>query len=347
MSAAGRVTRPDFEGSLGSEERTARVERDRLRARGREILVPSVHIDGRTIVTTGRCLTIATVRDEELIEGDTVSDPLSFVSKLKNTGLKADIFTFGQRVPDATRKYEFCTEWENAASLSITSFSHWLKDVAEYSIRKGVNRATRLGVTTRIVEFDDQLLEGICRIYNESPVRQGKSFWHYGKNSELVRRALDTYLDRSIFIGAYYQEELIGFIKMTWVGNTGTITQILSMRSHFDKKPNNILIAKAIELCESRGKGYFIYGSFVYYDPTSTLTEFKRRIGFQAMPLPRYYIPLTVKGNIALKLRLHRGIAANTPQPILKQFLRVRKLWAESKWSGHKHKAASKPDEPV
>jgi hypothetical protein len=329
MSEPGGVTTP--ENALGSGEMSTRVQQDGLRVRGREILAPSVQIEGRTVVTVGRCLKIAVVRDEELIEGDTVSDLASFVSKLKTRGLKADIFTFAQRVPDARRRYDCCTEWENAAALTITSFSHWLKDVAEYSIRKGVNRASKLGVTARIVEFDDQLLDAICRIYNESPVRQGKSFWHYGKDSVLVRRALDTYIDRSVFIGAYYQDQLIGFVKMTWVGSTGTITQILSMRSHFDKKPNNILIAKAIELCESMGKRYFIYGSFVYYDPTSTLTEFKRRIGFQAIPLPRYYIPMTLRGKIALKLGLHRGVAANTPQLVFKQYLRIRKSWAEYK----------------
>jgi hypothetical protein len=336
MNVLSRPLKPDSQTPLDPERQALQIERGEVRVRGKALLVPSVQIDQRTVVTTGKWLKVAAVRDEELIEGDTVADPASFVSKLKKSGLKADLFTFAQRVPDNTPKYSYCKEWENAAAIPITNASRWLKERAEYSIRKGVNRAKKLGVVTKVVEFDDQLLEAICRIYNEIPVRQGKTFWHYGKDSQSVKRALATYLDRSIFIGAYYQDELIGFMKITWVGPTGTITQILSMKRHFDKKPNNILIAKAVEICESQGKKYFIYGSFVYYDPNSTLTEFKRRSGFEPVPLPRYYIPLTLKGRIALKIGLHRGIAGNMPKPILRQFLKVRKLWSEYRLKGRK-----------
>jgi hypothetical protein len=115
-------------------------------------------------------------------------------------------------------------------------------------------------------------------------------------------------------------------MKITWVGTTGTITQILSKKEHFDKRPNNALIAKAIEVCEAEGRSHFIYGSFVYHDPDSSLTEFKRRNGFESVQLPRYYIPLTLKGKIALGLGLHRGIARNTPKPVLKLFLKVRRF---------------------
>jgi hypothetical protein len=301
------------------------VERGEIRIKGEALLVPSVQIEGRTVVTTGGILKVATVRDEELIENDTIAEPERFISQLKGSGLQADIFTFGQRVPNVAAKHSYKTEWENAAAIPVTTYAQWLKERCEYSIRKGVNRAAKLGVVTRIVKFDEQLLDAICRIYNESPVRQGKRFWHYGKNREAVKRAMETYLDRSIFIGAYFQEELIGFIKMTWVGTTGTLTQIISMRKHFDKKPNNSLLAKGVEVCETEGKSHFIYGSFVYFDPNSTLTEFKRRSGFEPFPLPRYYVPLTLKGKIALKLGLHRGVIGNTPKPLLSLFLKARK----------------------
>ena len=176
-----------------------------------------------------------------------------------------------------------------------------------------------------------RFLEGISRIYNEVPVRQGKHFWHYGKDLQTIRHALATYLERSLFIGAYYQDELVGFMKITWVGTTATITQILSLKKHFDKRPNNLMIAKAIEICEKEGMSHFIYGNFVYFDPNSTLTEFKRRHGFEPVQLPRYYIPLTLKGSIAIGLGLHRGIAGNTPKAIMRQFLRIRKRLAERK----------------
>ena len=70
------------------------------------------------------------------------------------------------------------------------------------------------------------------------------------------------------------------------------------MKRHFDKRPNNALIAKAVEICATEGKSHFIYGSYVYYDPNSSLTEFKRRNGFEPVALPRYFIPLTLKGKL-------------------------------------------------
>jgi hypothetical protein len=307
--------------------------------KGRTVCVPSVQIDGRTVISTGKWLKVAAIRHEELVEGDTVANPDLFVSQLNESALKADIFTFAQRVPDSTPKYNYYKEWENAAAIPITTFSHWWKECTEYSIRKAVNRAKKLGVVTKVTEFDDEFVEATCPIYNETPVRQGKAFWHYGKDFQTIKHELGDYLQRSIFIGAYYQDELIGFIKMAWVDATGTITQILSMKKHFDKRPNNALIAKAIEVCVSARKSHFIYGSFVYHDPNSSLTEFKQRNGFVPLPVPRYYIPLTPKGKIALKLGLHRGIAANTPTPILRQFLRLRRFWSARRLK-HEGKAA-------
>jgi hypothetical protein len=296
--------------------------------KGKTTFVPSVQIDGRTVITTGKWLKIAAVRHEELVEGDTVADPDLFVSRLKKSGLKADIFTFAQRVPDSAVRYSYHTEWENAAAIPITTYSRWWKECTEHSVRKSVNRAKKLGVVAKLAEFNDEFVEAACPIYNEIPVRQGKAFWHYGKDFQTIKYELGSYLERSIFVGAYCQDELIGFTKITWVGTTGTITQILSMKKHFDKRPNNALIAKAVEICEEEKKSHFVYGSFVYYDPSSTLTEFKQRNGFESVPLPRYYVPLTLKGKVALKLGLHRGILGNTSTPILRQFLKLRRIWS-------------------
>jgi hypothetical protein len=327
---------PDSETPPESEATNKGVGHAETHFKGKHALVPSVEIAGRTVITTGKWLKVAEVRDEELVEGDTVVDANDFVSQLKKSGLGADLFTFAQRVPESTPKYGYHIEWENAAAIPVSTFSHWWKDCAAYSIRKAVNRSKKLGVVARVVEFDDSFVEATCSIYNEVPVRQGKAFWHYGKDFRSIKHALATYLERSIFVGAYYQDELIGFIKMTWVGATGTITQILSMKKHFDKRPNNALIAKAVEICESEGKSHFIYGNYVVYDANSSLTEFKRRNGFEVVPLPRYYVPLTFKGRIALKLGLHRGIAGNTPKPILRLFLKARKLWYERGINGKK-----------
>ena len=139
-----------------------------------------------------------------------------------------------------------------------------------------------------------------------------------------------TYLERSAFIGAYHDDELIGFIKMVYVDNIATTLQVISKKSHFDKRPTNALIATAVEICEARGISHFVYGSYVYKDPHSSLTEFKRRNGFEKMLIPRYYLPLTTKGKVALRLGLHHDFVDRLPQPVVAQLRRVRDLVASA-----------------
>ena len=307
------------------------VQPAEIRIRGKATRVPSVDIGDRTIVSTGRWIKVASVREEDLITGATISDLDPFLNRLQKSGLKADIFTFAQRVPDSDARYPVHTEWENAAAIRITSFQEWLEKSIARGARKAVNRAKKLGVVTRIVPFSDEFVEQICHAYNETPVRQGKAFWHYKKDLNTVRHELGTYLDRSVFIGAYLGDEFIGSLKMTYCGPVAAMMQIFSVSRHFDKKPNNALIAKAVEVCELEGKTHLTYGSFTYNDADTSLTEFKRNIGFEAIALPRYYIPLTLKGRIALKCGLNRGLAASIPKPLLKLLVRARKTWLERK----------------
>jgi hypothetical protein len=307
------------------------VSNAEIRVKGQSVRVPAVCIEGRTVITFGKWLKRAQVMHEELLEGATVTDPESFVMKLKKSGLKADCFTFGQRIPDGAAKHNYKLEWENAAAIAVTTYDKWWKEDAEYSIRKAVNRAKKMGVAVKQVEYCEDFVRATMPIYNETPVRQGRTFWHFGKEYEEIRCALATYLDRSIFLGAYFENELIGFMKISWVGTTGTITQILSMKKHFDKRPNNAMIAKAIEVCAADGKSHFIYGSYVYYDSNSSLTEFKRRNGFLAVPLPRYFIPLTLRGRIGLWLGLHRPVVANLPKPLYRMLFKLRKTWVEGR----------------
>ena len=298
-----------------------------IRVKGRPVTVPSVHIDGRTVITSGKWLKIAAARDEELIEGETVLDPQSFVSQLKDSGLKADIFTFAQRLPNTVPKYDHYLEWDNLAVIPITSFSEWWEKRVESSVRRAVRKAAKQGLTVKPVDFDDEFVRGIVGINNESPTRQGKAFWHYQKSFEAVKEENSTYADRNLFLGAYFENELVGFIRIVRINTEASIIQVLSKMRHFDKRPQNALIAKAVEVCEQRGFSYLMYCNYVYNDPDSSLTEFKRRNGFEQVLVPRYYIPLTLRGRIALKLGTHHGPKKLIPKPVFKQLLRLRSYW--------------------
>lgn len=300
------------------------VDYTEIRASGKTIKVPSARINGRTVVVTGKWLKTAAVEVEEFVEGEAVDNPELFIDALKQSGLRTDIFTFAQHLPDITPKYRYHLEWDSMAAVPITTFQEWLETRVEYDVRKALKKATKLGVVVKPVEFDDALVHGITGIYNESPVRQGKPFWHYRKDFEMVKKEKTKFLDRSEFIGAYYQNELIGFIKMVYVGSIASTWDVISQKKHSDKKPTNALIAKAVEICEQKGLTRLVYGNYLYDHGYSSLTEFKRRNGFEEILVPRYYIPLTLKGLLFLKLGLHRGIKAALPRPLLRAFRTAR-----------------------
>jgi hypothetical protein len=297
-----------------------------IRIRGSETHVPSVQIDDRTIVATGKSLKIAIARDEELVEGQVLHDPYRVVSQLKSKSF-ADILTFPEPGWGSKPSYPYFFEWDNLAVARTASFLEWWEGLPQEA-RKNARRAAKRGVSVRLAKFDDGFVKGIKTIYDEAPVRQKSRFWHFGKDFEAVRMENGTYLDRSEFIGAYLGDELIGFIKLVYVGRWAHIMQILAKTCHYDKRPMNALIVKAVEVCGERGISYLVYSKFTFGNKkVSQLTEFKRRNGFEQMNFPRYYVPLTMKGRIAIKLRLHRGLLGILPSRLIEFLLQTRSKW--------------------
>jgi hypothetical protein len=285
-----------------------------------------VQIDGRTVITTGKWLKIAAIRDEELVQGETIVDPETFIVRLKRSGLKADIFTFGQKLPDVVPRYSYQLEWDSLAVIPITTYSEWWQHLAKYDARAAIKKARKRGLIIREVEFRDAFVEGIVRIYNETPIRQGKPFWHYGKDFNTVKQISSTYLERSTFVGAYFNNELVGFIKMVRVGSVALTFHVISMMKHFDKKPTNALIAKAVEICAQKGLSHLVYGNFMYGGRRSSLTEFKERNGFKEVLIPRYNLPMTLKGKMVLRMRIHHGIGPLLPRRAWRALSNARAL---------------------
>jgi hypothetical protein len=272
-----------------------------------------------------RCglVTLAVIQGEEWSEGEPVADPEALVQSLRQAPL-ADIFSFARPLPACEPSYPFHFEWDNVAVVKLSEFSQWWDSLPQET-RKNVRRSQRRGVSVRRVDFDDKLVCGITKIYNETPIRQGRKFLHYGKSFDQAKLANATYLGRSNFIGAFFNNELIGFIKFVMVNNVARIMQILSMEAHADKRPTNALLAKAIGVCCENGATHFIYGKYVYgRKQASPVTEFKRRNGFEQLDFPRYYVPLTGLGAFAIRCGLHRGLAHFLPENVTKVFLTAR-----------------------
>lgn len=287
---------------------------EEIRIRGKDTLVPAARIGGNTTIVKGTWIRLAQLKDEELIEGEIVENPQTFVSLLKQSELRADLFTFAERPPQITPRYEYHVEWDNWAVIPITTFQEWWESRLPQVSRKNVRRAGRRGVVVRSVPFDDELVSGIERLYNETAVRQGRQFWHFGKDFDSVKRVNGDYRERSEFIGAFLGGELIGFVKIVYVGHIATLVQILGMNEQRDKRPVNALLAHTVEVCERRKVSLLVYGKYTYGNGRETsLSEFKRRNGFEEMRFPRYYVPLNTRGKLAIRLRLHLPMSAVIP----------------------------------
>ena len=117
-------------------------------------------------------------------------------------------------------------------------------------------------------------------------------------------------LKESIFITAYYEGELIGFIKLMLADKYAMITLILDKTAHRDKAPMNGMIAKAVEICAERNIPYITYTVW----RRGEHGQFQESNGFERIPVPEYFIPLTRKGAIALRLGLHKGLRGRFPR---------------------------------
>jgi hypothetical protein len=300
-----------------------------IRERGKQINVPAMEVSGTNVIVTGRWIKIASVHDEEYLENG-LQDPEFYINRLKEQGskdLKADIFTFTQSLPDTKPRYPYPVEWDNVAAIRLSSFEEWWRSGISVRARQDIKRSAKRGVVTTVTEFNDDLVRGIVEIYNESAIRQGKPFWHYQSDFDTVRRENATYLERSVFIGAYYNDELIGFTKIVYVGKVAAMMQFVSKISHFDKRSSNALVAKAVEHSAKMGMSYLTYGKYRYGNITSSLTQFKHRMGFEEIFIPQFYVPLTFAGQMTIHLGLHRSLADYIPEPVLAQLRKLRSLW--------------------
>lgn len=222
------------------------------------------------------------------------------VAKIRERG--ADVFTFLER--GWVRTFSYSKSWvkgkDNIALLHVTSYDDWLKSIGKKT-RNVICKAEKSGVKTRIVEPDEKLAEGMWKIYNETPIRQDRAFPHYGESLDAITRGL--HLARNVtYVGAFLQDELAGFVQLVHGDRIVIISQILSLQKHWDKAVTNALVAKTVEVCASKHEEWLKYARMGNHP---SLDNFKQSNAFVKFQLTRYYVPLTRKGRVALRLRLH------------------------------------------
>jgi hypothetical protein len=290
-----------------------------------------LHFEDKTIFLLGKYLKIAHVKGEWDID---INNPEELTKYIKNSNIGADIFSFIQRLPESEPKFSYYYEMDNVAAIPISTYEQWITYQVKKQARNKVRKAKKQGVIVKKVEFSDTLMQGLTEIINETPIRQGRLYKHYGKDFETVKKEHITYLERSDFLGAYYDEELIGFLKLAYTDRYVRTMGIISKIEHRDKAPMNALIATAVQICADKNIPYLIYGQAVYGNKVkSTLNDFKRYNGFVQIDVPRYYIPLSVKGKTALRLGLHRGMLGILPENMIHIYNKTREKIYSQKYS--------------
>jgi len=288
--------------------------------KGRRVRFKAVEACGQTFIISGKLLKTATLKDDWLQD---LSRPEEVARVLQSAPVRIDMLKFWQRLPETQARYSYYKEWQPIAAIPVTTFDHWWKTQINDKTRNMVRKAHKMGVTIEQAQFDDDLARGIVSIFNESPVRRGKPFWHYGKDFAAVKRDLSDDLDKSVFIAARFQQELIGYIKLLMADRYAMVTMILDKKAHRDKSPSNGLIAKAVEICAKRDTPFITFTTWQRGD----YGRFQKHNGFQPFPVPEYYVPLTMMGRLALCLRLHQGPKAWLPQSLILRLLALRARW--------------------
>jgi len=299
-----------------------------IRTKGRWVKIPAIQVNGDTLIATGTRLRIAKIRGEEMRE-KAIEAPELYLEALKKnrSALRADIFTFAQKLPATDQLFQYTMERESIAVISLITFKEWWEGLPQES-RKNARRAQKRGVTLSIRRLDPDVVEGIRGVNDDSPMRQGARNAYYGLTSEETVKRYGEFEGRCDFICAYSGEEMIGFLHLVYRENVAAILNLTVKPSQLDKRPANALVTRAVEICASRGISQITYGNYNYGNKRdSSLREFKIRNGFEEVLVPRYYIPLTLWGRICMAMNLHRGLIGILPPTVIGVGLRARAMW--------------------
>ena len=277
------------------------VSTTEISVKGEWIKVPAFEFEGSTIVTTGSWIKTARVHDETWMATE-LQHPEQCVRELRESGLRADVFTFTQMPPGRQAEYGYHCEPDSLAVLRLASFKEWWEGLPQET-RKNVRRAEKRGVRVEVKTFGDDLVRNLVELNNSSAIRQGRRYPHYGKSFEQTKRDYGSFADRSDYLCAYFEDEMIGFLKVVYRGQVASVLNLSSKESHQDKRPSNALIKVMVERCAARGVSNLTYGYFNYGKKRNTpITQFKTRHGFEEMLIPRYYVPVTVWGKALLEI---------------------------------------------
>jgi hypothetical protein len=299
------------------------IHQETIRVRGVPLQFDAVRVGNQTFIIYGKFAKTASLRRDKNEWLEDVHNPEEVIRALRTARAKVDLLGFWQRVPETEPKFEYYKEWRQIAAIPIKGYKYWFEKKISPKARNKIRKSEKFGVIVQESELSDELVRGIMEIFNQSPVRRGKPFWHYGKDFETVKKEMALDLKESIFITAHYEKELIGFIKLLLADRYAIIMLILDKTVHRDKAPMNGMIAKAVEICAERKIPHIIYTVW----RRGEHGQFQESNGFERIAVPEYFVPLTFKGAMALRLRLHKGLREWIPEKMMVWLLALRAKW--------------------
>jgi hypothetical protein len=283
-------------------------------------------INGKEITVRGTLLRTARLRHEWC---QFLDRPADEIEELRRQRPIADVFTFVREISDPSTGFSFHSEPATVAVLPVATYQKWWDEMG-FKARNKVRKGLKSGVQIRSAELTHEFAQGVESIYNETPVKQGRRFYHYGKTAREIEEELASFRDQSLLVGAYWQGELIGFMKLFRGKSVLRTVHIIVKTAHRDKCVMDALIAKGVELCEENEAEYLHYGSWT----EGGIGAFREKHGFRKMDVPRYFVPLTFRGELIIGLGLHRPIRDRLPQVMVKFLKELRGRLTEIKYGG-------------
>lgn len=274
-------------------------------------------IEGKELSIKGRLVRTARLRHEWC---DFLNEPAVAAAELKSNH-QADLFTFVTEIGD-TRSYPFRHESAKMAVLPVKSYDDWWQVIGKKK-RNQIRKAQKNGVELRIVPLDKYFARAVETLYNECPVRQGRKFYHYGQSAADIEQELSSFIGRSLLVGAYVHDRMVGFMKLFRGERALRIVHILALLCERDKCVMDALIGKAVELSVELHYGFLHYGSWT----DSGIGAFRTKHGFECMEVPRYFAPLNWRGQLILSLNLHRSIRDQLPKKVVEALVALRGRW--------------------
>lgn len=295
----------------------------------------ALQVDGLQLSVSGRWVRTVRLADEFYVSAPS---PTEFVARIKTANVPADLYSFVQDLDEPIPRFQFERSDERMAVLPLTTYDHWFNKQIRAKARNMLRKAERSGVQIRVVEFSDDLIHAIRKIYNETPIRQGKRNWHYGKNFDTLRREHATFLERSDFVGAFNGDELIGFAKVTHSNRSSILMNLGALLEHRDKSIANALVAKVVQLVTERSIELLNFGIW----GRRGMNAFKVASAFEVRDIPRYHIALNSRGRLYLALGLHRPLKDRLPEEWIVKAAELRARWFAYRYGAQAQRAVER-----